>query len=664
MYYKGKEYEINQQLTLEEHFKNMALFSHETKMLYNVWELLRTDITEHLASSRSVFVHFSLHDSTHSRTVISAIEMFLGEERIKMLSVTDTFMLLVCAYAHDYGMALSIDQVYSVLQSGGFATYIAEERKKGASENIYYIEILSDIIKEKKYHSLADIYLALIVVLEDYLRPNHWQGVTQMETDLAGLLNGRVKIRLIKSIIQICQSHGYSINQIVRFERYAQGVGTDIFHPRFIAAMLQLGDLLDLDNGRFPKWFVNAAIQDNDTIPPLSKLHYLKHEAISHYYVGPKRIQVVAHCEGEHAVKVAEIVDDWLNMLESTCTYLIREWSEITQESFGRPPRVTKRDIFIRTESNKEWRLYSANNRPLRMQMSQKKVMKLLEGTNIYTDRYVGIRELVQNAIDASLLQLWFDIINNRYANLIDKDHILWQDKKKISFRDIPPSIFGFYDIQIELIRDYIEEKVFVVVKDKGVGITEDDVEFMANIGESKEGNHRLCKIMDNMPSWLKPSGIFGIGLQSVFQLTDEIKFFSRHPNAPEKEITFYSYGKNRGRIEIQNLEKPENGIFYNNYMQGTNVKFAVNCEKLFSEKSGKNEFQYYDPCFDGGEKIDAVFVEMAHVIKDKLKENPFDYFNVYFQTMTIYPSDPTHPDKSKSYRTVYCFFNPLLEKM
>ena len=56
-------------------------------------------------------------------------------------------------------------------------------------------------------------------------------------------------------------------------------------------------------------------------------------------------------------------------------------------------------------------------------------------------------------------------------------------------------------------------------------------------------------KILD-MPSWLKPSGIFGIGLQSAFQLTDRIEFYTRRPNEPERLIVFHSYGRNHGKGE------------------------------------------------------------------------------------------------------------------
>lgn len=660
MFQKEKyEYNLNMQLTLEEHFENLASFREDAKILHSLWELLRKDFAERLINSRSVFSSFSLHDSTHSKTIISLIEMFLGEERIRNLSATDTFMLLCCAYAHDYGMAISVDKIYAILQGSDFENFVCQEYQQEESEYFKHFKVLKSVFDANlKNSDLANVYLACIITLEQYLRPMHWKGVEDIERDFYGLFGGRLKIRLVKSIIQICQMHGAPIKEISKLERYAQGAGTDIYHPRFIAAMLQLGDLLDLDNNRFPRWFVESVMSGSSTVPSLSQLHYKKHESISHLYVGPKRIRIIAQCEGEDAIKVAQLLDDWLNTLEYTCDYLTKEWTKIVPVDFGHPPYLSKREIYVRIDSTAQWRLYSANNRPLQMQMSQKRVLRLLEGTNIYRDRYVGIRELVQNAIDASLLQLWYDIQHNKYINLLDKEII--HGSVPVNLLDIPPEVFRFYDIHVELIRDRIENKLFIVIKDQGIGITKSDVEFMANIGESKERNQRVRKILNTMPNWLKPSGIFGIGLQSVFQLTDQIKFFSRRPNEAEQEIVFSSYGRNRGRIEVQNLADSADHIFYDNYMQGTNVKFAVDYEKLFQNPA---DFQFYEPEFDGGEHIDAAFAELSHVIDTRLRETPFDYFNVYFQTMTVNPPDPNKPVKQPDYRRVYCFFQPLKDK-
>ena len=651
--------DFNVQLTLEKHFENMTQVEEGIRQLHSLWELLRENLITRLQDSKSTFVHFSLHDCTHSKTVISAIEMFLGEERIRRLSATDTFMLLCCSYAHDYGMAITIDKVYGLLNSQELEDYVKKEYRNDGENKSEPIRLLNDMIQGKcEGIKLGDIYLALTIIIEDYLRPRHWKGVEFIEEDFKGLFSGRLKIRLIKNIIQICQLHNADTGEIITMERYAQGIVSDIYHPRFIAFMLRLGDLLDLDNSRFPEWFVENAFRKDSKIPDLSRLHYQKHEAITHLYIGPKRIQVIAHCHGENAEQVAFLVNQWLDMLDQECNYIIKQWSDIAPADFGRPPCLNKKAIYIQEDPGEEYISYNSSDHHLQMQMPQEKILSLLEGTNIYNDRYVGIRELLQNAVDASLLQMWYDITHNKYAYLIQKNQIndKIENDVKLSLADIPGEIFRFYDITIELIRDYVDKEIYVTVKDKGIGIGKEDQECMANIGGNKEKNKHIRELMNTMPNWLKPAGVFGIGLQSVFQLTDQIEFYTRRPNQPERKIVFCSVGKNKGRIEVKELHEGDNYVFYDNYMQGTNVKFAINRRKLLEQKE---KFLYYDPQFDENDPFEAAFVEMSHVISTKLTENPFDYFNIKFQTMT---RTEQGIEKQPIKRLVYSFFNPRLE--
>ncbi len=645
------------QLTLEKHFKNLAEKEEDSQRLISLWDILKKDLVERLSSSRSVFVYFSLHDATHSRKIITMIEMFLGEERISNLSPSDTFMLLCSAYAHDYGMALSADRVYQALGDDKFLLFLKKQSQNPIQEERDSFKMLLELVKGREDKTikeagkklLQEIYRAILLALQQYLRPLHSYGVISLEKDLGDLLHGRIDRRIINSIVQICRLHGSSADGMMEMEKYANGLESGIYHPRFIAAMLRLGDLLDLDNGRFPLWFNGAVDEDSDFLPESSRLHYQKHESVTHFYVGPKKIQIVFHCGGSDAVKVARLADHWLSMLREECDFLTMHWSEITPSDFGRPPYLEMGDIYIKDESYPEFFLYTADDKKLQMQMPQQKVLELLEGTNIYNDRYIGIRELVQNAVDASLLQMWYDLTHNKYAHLIGKQEI----NSMTDFTAIPSEIFKFYNIKIELIRDLDENEIFVVVKDRGTGIGEEDLDSMANIGQGKEKNERLQRILHSMPEWMKPAGIFGIGLQSVFQLTDQINFYTRQPNRPEYKIVFNSYGKDMGRIEKQEIHDHDvdGDVFYDNYSQGTNVKFAIKREHLWENRS---EFQYYDWKFDKKDEFNAIYAEMAHVIDKKLKETPFDYFNVEFCTMTIKNKDK---EETSHHNRVYGFF-------
>lgn len=678
--FQNNSIDTNMPLTLERHFKALAEQYSDVQDIHSLWLLLRKDLEDRLPHSRGIFVHYSLHDAIHSRSVIHAIERFLGNERIARLSATDTFMLLACAYAHDYGMAMTFNQIYDALGDPDFFNFLVRQQELAhtlGAEDVQAIKNILAYIQDKRVATdLQELYFSIMLLIQTYLRPSHWKGVEHVWGDFKGLLEGRLNGRFIQGgegIIDICEAHGKSFQDVLKMCVRADGIVGDDFHPRFIAAMLRLGDLLDLDNGRFPRWFVTEIGRNRGIIPEMSILHYKKHEAINHLLITPKRIEVCASCNGEKGYEVAGLVQEWIGWLETECTDQILHWSEITQTDFGRPPQVTKREILL------DGKLYSSENRKLQMRMSQDRVMKLLEGTSIYQDQYVGIRELVQNAVDASLLQLWYDITHNRYISLgISKHGHKISDKSSVEGDKMEMGllehsyekwsrIFSNYSITIELIHDMVDQKVYVVVKDKGTGITPEDARYMSDIGTSKEKNRRVVDIMKNMPRWLKPAGVFGIGMQSAFQITNRIDFYTRRPNEPERLIAFHSYGRNHGKIEIREVPPDVDGVYNDNAVPGTNVKIAIDPQKLLpdvdtlSNRENQDRLIYYDAEFDTSDLLRAVFVEMAQVIVSKLRDYPYDYFNINFQVIER-EKDDVPPKKHKIQRLRYSYFAPNMD--
>lgn len=683
-----RERSYHMPVDLERHLENLAESYPKVKELHSLWLLLRKRIEEELTHCSSIFVNYSLHDGSHSRTVIQAVEQFLGEDRICRLSATDTFMLLACIYSHDYGMSQTFNKIYDILGSADFQIFLnkmAKNKQWMEKEDEQAIHnLLQYLGKEKANIPLNDLYYSIMLVVQLYLRPEHWKGVLGIKHDFEGLFQGHLKKRFIcgaEGITEICMCHGQPIEHILKLSYHADGMAGDKYHPRFIASMLRLGDSLDLDNGRFPMWFVREAALNRNIIPRLSLLHFRKHEAISHLLITPEAIEITAHCVSEQtdgneenrhkrevleerarqeSYEAASLVYEWTDGLTKECENIVMNWSRISPPDFGNPPAHPRVIIYVDGEE------YISENRPLQMRMPHERVMKLLEGTSIYEERYVGIREMLQNAIDASLLQLWSNLLQNKYSFCglsknrakegLDLWDLLWnielknnKNKNKKNWT----SIFENYDITVEVIEDRLRNQVFVVVKDKGIGITKEEMKYIAEIGSSKEKNERIRKIMESMPAWLKPSGIFGIGLQSVFQMTDCIEFYTRQHNTPEQHILINSYGKNQGKIEFRELPPGDDETYYDNAVPGTNVKIAIDPDKFLSK-----EFLYYDPEFDTGERLHMLFVEVAQACQNQIQEVRYDYFNIYYQSMTIKEDGTKVPNspKPKCLRSSYIY--------
>ncbi len=675
-------YESNIQLTLERHFEELGKRSSAVEEIRSLWILVKKKIEDKLLPSRSTFVNYSLHDGSHSRTIIRAIERFLGEERICRLSATDTFMLLVCAYAHDYGMALTFNKIYDILGSAEFEAFLKKAERNAdylEKEDINAVKNLLYYIGDGKPNiSLQEIYFSIMMVIQLYQRPAHWKGVMDVRRDFESLFEENIKRRFVfgtEGIVNICMCHGQTVKNMLKMPAKADGMCGDDYHPRFVAALLRLGDLLDMDNDRFPDWFVKEIAKDKNIIPKLSVMHYRKHEAVSHMLITPDEIEVIVQCYSkrdevlaERDIKkeeflremaqkecnqVAALVSEWTEMLTKEREELVMQWNRIAPPNFGNPPANIEVHIYVDDME------YMAENKTFQMKMSQERVMKLLEGTSIYRDKYVGIREMVQNAIDASLLQLWYDLLHNRYISYGLSKSV---GKYGLSMLDLlknnRTAIFGNYDVTVEVIEDKMREQVIIVVKDKGIGITKEEIKYIADLGSSKENNDRVRRLSDSMPAWLRPAGVFGIGLQSVFQLTDCVDFYTRQHNEPERLISLYSYGKNHGKIEVQDLPENPQGLYYNNSVPGTNVKIVVKKEHyLENDGAPKDSFQYYDVEFDAGEELDILYTEIAVACKKKIKESPVDYFNVYFEETIIEKDGYVNERKSTRKRLRKSYF-------
>lgn len=653
-------YNYNMPMTLEKHFENLAQLYPAVQDLYSLWTLLKRQLEEKLIYSCSVFVNYSNHDKRHCLSIIQSIERFLGEERIVKLSATDTFMLLVCIYAHDYGMAQTYNKIYEVLGSREFEKFVEERESDGRSmekeDETAVHNLFQYLHKKREDVSLKDLYFSIMLVVQLYLRPMHWEGIEEIKKDFYGLFKGNMKKRFIygeEGIVEICMCHGQSVRDLLKMSYCADGMVGDEFHPRFVAALLRFGDLLDLDNGRFPMWFTDEIAKNTSVIPKLSILHFSKHESISHLLITPEKIEITAHCntkkiplenaenkqrseferekEQQNSYDVATLIHDWTSQLSKECNELFLYWNEIAQADFGYPPAEVETKIYV------DGKIYMAENKSFQMKMSQERVMKLLEGTNIYKDKYVGIREMIQNAVDASLLQLWTDLIQNKYTS---RGLSKAEATQGFSFLDALDKnnsfIFNNYDITVEVIEDRLREQVIVVVKDKGIGINKEDVGYIADIGSSKEKNDRIRRITEKMPAWLKPSGIFGIGLQSLFQLTDCIEFYTRQHNQPEHQILLYSYGRNQGKIEIREIAESDDELYYDNAVPGTNVKIVISPKKIFGNKVGQSNFMFCDPEFDTGEDLHMIFEEIVKVCKSKIDECEYDYFNIKYDVISI----------------------------
>lgn len=541
-------------MSLELHLELMSKESSRNKELYDTWIYLKSEISKLLNNVSVYFPHFSLHDASHSKTICSQIERVLGRQRINELSISNTFALLLVAYCHDLGMAINYNQVEEFFKSCEYKE-ILKDIKTDKHNSLYEVaRYLLEVDFEHSnflndYSRSLQTYEYVLQIIEYKFRSNHAKRSSiKIKEILVDKYNVDriVGVRFINLIGRISELHQEDFIKIMDLPKLTNGIADDYLHPRMVATMLCLGDLLDLDTDRFDKYLLESVTP----LPLESELHFKKHESIQHFLVCANGIEIEADTDSR---KVYRILRNWVSWIEGIVNFAALNWSNLVQNDFGNSPLLLKKKLSYCGDT--KWVDYS----DLKFKINQNRAIELLQGANIYKSKYVFLREIIQNAIDSSVLQLWKEISR--------KNHI---GTKVISLTDIPYDVVSTLAIELKLYVDN-DRNVVVELSDKGCGISEEDVKRIANVGNTR--NDDKSNITRTMPNWLRPSGAFGLGIQSIFLVADEFEVITKAQNEQTKKIRFESSIDGDGFIEIED---------YNDHFdRGTKLKVVINPNRL-----------------------------------------------------------------------------------
>jgi len=514
-----------------------ALYAHcqedsQYEVLWAQWTYDKRLVAQALQAVGVLFPHYSLHDASHSNTILRQLARVLGTSRIARLSPTDLWLLLEAAYHHDIGMVVPDAQKRQWWREPAFRVHL--DRLKESSDRD--LRSAAALLSSKSLGSLGDdwpfeVQHALLLAVADYARQQHPKMAEQivLQPALVGLASPRILIpkRAFQLLALICRHHGSSFEKALELPARESGYGTDEAHPRFIACMLRLGDLLDLDDGRFCPVLMSTL----KGLPPSSHAHERKHASIRHLLVSTTRIEVEAVCD-ENDIAAYDETERWFAWLRDELKNQAARWADIVPaEDFGSLPSAGR--IAARIEGH----TISDDGRLPRFEVDREAMIKLVRGANIYDHPVSFLRELLQNAVDATLLRCW-------------KEHsheiISWEadEHKRDSVIDLLRGKLKAYPIRVRILYDGPEPtqeaalsggkcRFKIVIEDQGMGISKGDIHHMQSIGGSRKNQRKQQRRMD-VPDWMQPSGIFGIGLQSVFLFSDRIEITTRPDDAPE----------------------------------------------------------------------------------------------------------------------------------
>lgn len=618
---KNKRFHLTIEGQLEYYYKKEK-YTERNEILWHAWCQNKRWLSQLLDTTMNSFPTFSKHDESHAQTVLHNIEMVLGEKRIGELSASDCFVMLHTVYIHDIGMVITHEDRKNIVQNKEFIDMVSTMEDETdpvfqraimalqKTEYDYSSEADKEIQLRKLYNDKLEVYYAVLHLISRFRRTEHGElsqerltKWTQESEKLgSGFSMAGIPQRIFFWVARCAGLHTDGcFEHIMELPQEDNGYASDYLHPRFIAVLLQLGDILDMDNDRFHPLTKESV----NTMPELSERHYEKHQSIRKLYIKPDTISIEADCKSQEALRLVRKECDMLKDILKEAGYY---WSQICPaDTSGSLPTIKLVKLCL------EGRTIPEELVTTQFKIAQQKAFAILEGANVYKEQFVFLREFLQNAIDASKIQYWKECTRtNGYYRQREELKSLPPDalEEILSMDTFPIEVEmeivkqddfeNMYSINMEDIKNLKEKKsenwkygVQVRIKDFGTGIDKENIQKIASVGDSRKKDMGL---ISEMPEWLKPTAEFGIGLQSAFILTNVFKCRTYTRSNEKYEITFTTV-KSRyyeGYINVKPVKKFDS----KDDAYGT-------CFEVFVPYQKKIRHELYPSAWDGKDYFD-----------------------------------------------------------
>ena len=376
--------------------------------LVNQWGFDVQLIPKALQTVGNMFPHYSRHDESHSKQILVNIERLLGDN-IHLLTATDTWLILEAAYWHDIGMVVPQEDVVDACKEEGFQIYLERIRLApnhelhGFATSFDYRNLSGCFAGADSPFDAVDKFRQLMAEwFRTACSPVRADGPISVGQCRYKFPEDRSLIpnRLFRILGRICHMHGLPFLEVMSdagLPFKEAGLAREDCHPRFVACLLRMGDLLDLDDNRFCPVMQRIAGEDR---PNSSKAHEDKHAGLRHLRVDQERIEISAECT---TIDGYLETFRWFNWIQKELQDQMARWQDIVPDrSLGLLPTLGRLSVSL----SGQVQILAPGMRP-QFSLDNERTIALLQGANLYSSKFACIRELLQNAVDATLMRLW-----------------------------------------------------------------------------------------------------------------------------------------------------------------------------------------------------------------------------------------------------------------
>lgn len=518
-------------------------------------------------SGMPFFPGFTDHSPRHINDVLNTASALISDEAHEFLSPEDVAVLTLAVLLHDCGMHLTQDG-FRTLVSGSWTAPISGlgdlpwdqlwldflgEAQRFGEDRLFAVfgDTQAVIVKNLDITSLSERDCLLI---GEFVRRHHARlaheiaiiGVPFQGTQRLQLVGLDDHLKDLSGLI--ARSHGMSIRSTFPYleERFGRIAEHRKVKAPFLMAVLRIADYVQVQSERALKSLLSV----KELRSPVSRQEWRNHFSVS---------DVTMRHEDPEAMYVHATPTDVKTYLRLEALFkdiqkeLDESWATLG-EVYGRLGELSALGLTIRRlRSNLDNRERLATALPYipikaGFQSSGPDLLKLLVGP-LYDYQYgVGIRELVQNAVDACRERA--DLQHSATAS--DQEDVL---------------------VEIEEVPDGTG---WITVTDAGVGMTQDTVTKYFLVAGASFRNSDVWKKQhtdsDGFTRVLR-GGRFGIGALAAFLLGDEIQVRTRHCARDESEGLIFSARMDDPIVELRHCMAPA----------GTQIKIRVTQADIMS---------------------------------------------------------------------------------
>lgn len=575
---KSTQVEEMAETQVEEYFYNASSQFSDGCILRKCWAVDKDTYSRAISTTVLDFEHYSLHDATHSVSILHSIGNLLGTTNLAKLSVGDLWLLLECAYFHDIGMTVTQDEVRKFwTEDDKFKIFLKENVNNNVSDirkATQYISTISALILDDMENLFSgeesseviefdagwpiEIKQYVKLIIAEYVRMEHGMRAVAKMADY-NTANTDIEPRIYDLVATISYLHTTEFDEIFScLEKEELFLGCIHVHPQFVAALLRMGDLLDMDNNRFSP----DVMRHFGRLPYTSQLHFEKHRSLKHFNITPHQITATAESD---RVEVCYEIEKWFQMIREENKKFIMHWGGIApKELEGCTLSVCKLTVKYKGE---EYKLSFSRNYEIDKNYAQ----RLFVGDNIYDTELEFIREYIQNALDAIKIEFgksWYD---GKFDYFLQRDY---EERNSCMPYYFKVEAFEQYAIRV-IVHIINSTELEICILDKGVGIEQEGIESLTTIGKGWKNRKKYqIQISESDIIWLKPTAGFGIGIQAAFMVSDEVVYYTKSRLESKGYIIELATPKKGGSVTIQKAE----GI-----LDGTRVRIKIPILKFLS---------------------------------------------------------------------------------